>query len=405
MQEDQLYAMENYLSEYQQLVCKYRSENAALQRQLADRRQDGDLAAPPAQSPASRGSRSGPAMQAPGDRPQQQPEQDAAPTPGLIEEPDIPPLEPTSGSLPPPINLALYAEAPAQRVEIADQATAKELTSVEPEVEDGQSAVVDLAQSVRLRGEVIAKDEHGGPRLVVDVEAFESAGTAVQFAGTLSLMLLGPDGGEEPEILARWDFRAEEVRTAIDPLDAPAMRFYLELPAETAVAEPAELWVRLVMPDGNKLLTYAEVHLEQPSQFASIDDRPAQPMHDEAIQLAASESPPNSSPAPRPMDLDDGWTIARPGKPAGGDVADSPSSAWRASSEPIPITIRETRLASRMSDSTPHARAAKLPAAPAPPYKRPTWTAERPATANAAQISDASENASRRPRPSWSATR
>jgi hypothetical protein len=183
------------------------------------------------------------------------------------------------------------------------------------------------------------------------------------------------------------------------------MRFYLELPATTAVAEPAELWVRLVTPDGKKLLNHAEVDLAQPSQFASIDDSPAQPMHDEAIQLAASESLPNSSPAPRPLDLDDGWTIARPGEPAGGDARHVAASEWRTSSEPIPTVTQDVSRASRVSDSTSRARAAKLPAAPAPPYKRPTWTAERPTTANAALITDASKNASLRPRPSWSATR
>ena len=36
MQEDQLYALEDYLEEYQRLVCKYRSENASLKRQLAE---------------------------------------------------------------------------------------------------------------------------------------------------------------------------------------------------------------------------------------------------------------------------------------------------------------------------------------------------------------------------------
>jgi len=32
MQEDKIYAMEDYINEYQQLLCKYRSENAALKR-------------------------------------------------------------------------------------------------------------------------------------------------------------------------------------------------------------------------------------------------------------------------------------------------------------------------------------------------------------------------------------
>src|ERR1044072_4982447 len=33
LQEDQLYAMQDYISQYQQLVCRIRSENASLRRQ------------------------------------------------------------------------------------------------------------------------------------------------------------------------------------------------------------------------------------------------------------------------------------------------------------------------------------------------------------------------------------
>lgn len=32
MQEDELYAMEDYVAQYQQLVCKYRNENAGRYR-------------------------------------------------------------------------------------------------------------------------------------------------------------------------------------------------------------------------------------------------------------------------------------------------------------------------------------------------------------------------------------
>ena len=42
MQEDQIYAMEDYLSQYQQLLCELRAENARLEaadRKYAGRRQ------------------------------------------------------------------------------------------------------------------------------------------------------------------------------------------------------------------------------------------------------------------------------------------------------------------------------------------------------------------------------
>ena len=35
MQEDQIYSMQDYIHQYQQLVCQYRNENASLKRQLS----------------------------------------------------------------------------------------------------------------------------------------------------------------------------------------------------------------------------------------------------------------------------------------------------------------------------------------------------------------------------------
>ena len=35
-QEDQIYAMEDYLAQYQQLLCQVRAENASLRRQIRE---------------------------------------------------------------------------------------------------------------------------------------------------------------------------------------------------------------------------------------------------------------------------------------------------------------------------------------------------------------------------------
>jgi hypothetical protein len=323
----------------------------------------------------------------------------------VIEEPEIPPLETTSGSTPPPISLALYAQAPANTVATAGEATIKEVPSVEPESAGEEHPNVAMAQRVGLRGEVLANDERGGPRLVVDVEALDSSGAIRQFEGALSLMLLVADDGEEPNSLARWDFSAEEVREAVDPAALPAMRFYLELPAETNVVEPTELWVRLVTPNREKLLTHAEIDLTQPGQFASSSTRPSQPVRDDAIRLAASATPQRTSPEPRPAVLDDGWTIARPGEPASGEASNDEPSQWRTSSEPIPVMAQDTSRARREPDSTRQATDAPRLAPRESPYKRPTWTSERPSASNAVGAKDGSKNASQRQRPLWSATR
>jgi hypothetical protein len=79
MQEDKIYAQQDYLDQYQQLICKYRAENIALKRMLADHN--------PGEAPRHRDPTTGEPASARGR---------AAPT----EAPAIPPLPPTRPSEP-----------------------------------------------------------------------------------------------------------------------------------------------------------------------------------------------------------------------------------------------------------------------------------------------------------------
>ena len=87
MQEDQLYAMEDYLDQYQQLVCKYRSENAALRRQLAENGVDAgnDRAAARERTPRT--------PERPADRIDRERRDRTEQPPPDIESPEMPPLE------------------------------------------------------------------------------------------------------------------------------------------------------------------------------------------------------------------------------------------------------------------------------------------------------------------------
>ena len=57
MQEDQIYAMQDYVQQYQQLVCRYRSENASLRRQLSQGHADDSYDDQPQPMPATRSRR------------------------------------------------------------------------------------------------------------------------------------------------------------------------------------------------------------------------------------------------------------------------------------------------------------------------------------------------------------
>jgi hypothetical protein len=259
---------------------------------------------------------------------------------------------------------------------------------------------------VRLHGEVLANEDQGGPRLVVDVEPIDSSGGPVAFAGTLSLMMLAPDVDDEPQNLARWDFSAKEVRAAVESANAPTMRFYLELPAQTAPTEPTELWVRLMPQNGDKLLTHAQVLLAQVGEFSSTGSEPVESVANEAVELASFEGQTDAV-LPQPaVDLANGWTIARPDSvvPIGAET--SPASEWRATSETIPVVTRAAPATEQIVGSRPDIPAAAKAHSESPqPYKRPTWTAERPTTTDAAKARTKPQGISQPQRPLWSATR
>jgi hypothetical protein len=294
MQEDELYAMEDYVAQYQDLICKYRTENAALRRQLAGQ---GGAPTPATRTPVI-------PRPAPDDSDIEVPETpDVGTPPGQLDAPDVPPIGETTS------------------LEFRDRSG--------PAVED-----------VVLRGEVIAND-HGGPRLAIDVEPRDVAGQPTTFDGGISLMIVDPaaDGDEK---LARWDFRPKEVRAAMNSTSNGELQFQVELPADVEVPETAKLWLQLLPRGGGRLVKHADVNLQQPGTFASVDEATQHSGVREnpvvaAVYNEATEIPPVESEI-----LDAGWTIAEPGKP-GGMESDAENEEWRASLEPPPEAIATAR--------------------------------------------------------------
>ena len=264
MQEDQLYAMEDYISQYQQLVCKYRSENAALRRQMAGDSYEGDVDELPRPGPSVRPSneRRGPTFRAP-----QTPRRSGETSEGTqIEVPEVPPLEGSTSTQ----DKYEVATASYERHQSCPTRSAAKSVAVEEPATDQSSTADQSSKAVSLRGEVIANDSGGGPRLMVDVERLDPSGTSAQFNGTLSLLLLERGQENVPQNLARWDFSVDDIRAAAEPSAGEhVMRFYLELPAEPTTGNPTEIWVRLLPRDGAKLLAHAEIDLRHPGDFAS----------------------------------------------------------------------------------------------------------------------------------------
>src|SRR5436190_3392781 len=208
-QEDQMWAMQDYLQQYQQLICRFRSENASLRRQLNDERsapgverEPQPVPRTPSNPPATNRAPNFPSSPPPGIEKQ-------SPSPN-IEMPDVPPLKQGTStdarnryqSL---ADLGGAQVEPDRYAQPASYETPIDRVAA-PVSEPGAHDVIAAAASpdVLLSGEVVANSD-GGPRLLIDIESFDKSGHIAKFDGNVSLALLTSDGGVQRR-LARWDF-------------------------------------------------------------------------------------------------------------------------------------------------------------------------------------------------------
>ncbi len=366
LQEDKIYAMEDYLTQYQQLVCKYRSENAALRRRLSDDYYDGGDLPEPRRAPRAAGERTTPPggtsieiRETPTGEGEQPPSREIE-----IELPDVPPLEGStsneSGSTP-VVTAAHHEPAAFDYGEAASAAgkprgnasgKARAQAIIDPSRSSGsqdekhQQPAPESNAPLRLHGEVVANNLGAGPRLVVNIESTDETQTDAEFDGGVSLMLLVNHSANGDEKLARWDFGREDVQAAKEAASRPgAMQFHLELPADTPIVESTELWVRVVGRDTSKLLAHAEVDLGRPGLFASVEQ--AAPQTATTPTIGAVEGQETSMPARIAASLVEGeWSIARPGEPANLPSAEELiTGGWRTSSEPIAFIAQSNAVA------------------------------------------------------------
>lgn len=434
MQEDQVYAMQDYVRQYQNLVCQYRSENASLRRQLAQSSDGGPDQSEPQPMPATRrpSAPSAPQFQTPqtpgGKR--QPPEDPQIDVPAV---PDVPPLKSSAWNSPnhdieiAPSNDSGQSESDPQVLTATYEEPVKDRGPAEQTRRrdaEGKAETADRAGTARLSsetndvmlsGEVLASEPGGGQRLVVDVAPFDKSGRVESFDGSASVMLLEPTASGERRALGRWDFGREYVRSTIDTTSSePTMRFQIELPEGTAVGENSQLWVRLVSSDGAKLLSHANVDLTKPGQFASNTNRiwPSE----ETVVAASYEEPANPAEQNVPSadvaaSLTEGhWAVAAPGQPSNlPEGFDTEAKGWRASNESIPpvmanvVEVSPRESLNKLRDEIRHTQqetasnknkvAEKVKEKA--PVVRPGWAPERPGQSPQRMAS----------RPNWSAKR
>jgi hypothetical protein len=404
MQEDELYALEDYLDQYQKLVCKYRAENASLKRQLGE---NGVAPSPSRPANGTRPAPAGPKIDSPGPT-------NGTPPPPDVDTPDIPPLEETTS-----INSASKGRGRKtnSRIKLAGgkiadgKVTHAQAIAFEP-VER------ETVKEVWLHGEVVANETGGGPRILVQVEPLDAKGRATAFNGPLSLMLMAPAEAGVRVPVARWDYRPQDVRTAVQANgDGKTIQFHLELPPDTPISEGTQMWVRLLKRGGAKLLAHADIKLSEPGLFSSRaqvgrdngmpsgSSRDAAPMgatadeegttanHAGGRSFATRDSAVNSEM------IDGGWTIARPGQPAGipNDVA-TDSSDWRMSHEPPP-TVTASSATAKPKPRVSRPRESRTPRNLAK-AKTPT-----PATWSPDRTGGTPDRVRTATRPTWSANR
>lgn len=392
-QEDQIYALQDYLAEYQELVCQFREENESLKRRLAD--QD-DFDSLPTQAEDLYEDElideyEAPAIDIgpePGDPPLGAVLEEDYESPLEFYEPDLESLDPSVDG--PTMNRA--AEKLRQERSAARQrATAQSSQDFEPSPIGARRE--PLAQ-VAFRGEVAPGDEGEGPRVMVDVEPLSADGRPAEFDGDVSLMVLEQTvDGEEPRSVARWDVTAADGELIYDDQqDHSAMRFFLQLPPETPTDQPLDLWVRLVRADGEKTLAHSTLELDQSGRFASArppgsEPRQAATDHETPAQHLSNFDPPTRN----------DWSVALPGIVQQAEPA--AAGHWQQATQPVPEVAR--RPVRPLEDSTDDRYGPPTPANESPEESSVGWSPNRTRDATA----NSSESDQYEPtviRPGWS---
>ncbi len=256
MHEDQIYELQDYMTEYQYLLRQQRIENAKLRKQLSEASEaETELIEDDLEERSLL------------DRALQNEEREDALPDIELGEPDLPEIEmmdPDAAAEPIP------AGEPEELTEHGDQQT-MQLTSATngerfeplPEPTEIATSCAIYAEQTALESGAASDDAPIG--LIAIVEPLTGEGSAGYFTGKVSLMLVDPLAEDEEWEISRWDFTPEEVEVAWRDTSRRVLDLPLAAPAGTPIGRPLELWVRLVPTEGErKILCSTAVTLRDP---------------------------------------------------------------------------------------------------------------------------------------------
>lgn len=311
MHEDQIYELQDYMTEYQFLLREQRKENARLRKQLAEQSSDDTVIEVEVDEESL--------LDIPTDREEN----------GDTILPNI--------DLGEPVPSEELEQIPAGDAGRRRGGSRTQLTSATATASDNgaQSAVfeppprpTELATSCAMYAEQMPLEPNTeeGPAigLMAIVEPLTTDGSAGYFTGELSLMLVDPLAPDDEWEISRWDYTPEEVELAWRDHARRVLDLPLAVPSSAPLGRPLELWVRLISSEGDrKILCSTAVTLADPVGMVGVPVSGGASSTDPAITASS------------------GWTAAEGfyGKPTK-QPADEPATWQAATTLPPPAIAR-----------------------------------------------------------------
>ncbi len=157
---------------------------------------------------------------------------------------------------------------PGEEIDGGQQIESLELPPAEDVPSPSEQSVIPSAEQVTVQPMVIkqgSSQDASRQSITVLVQPRSAAGEVVRVPAQVSLMIMGTRANSATVRLGRWDFSSEQAQARWqDSEDRAGMEFSLPWPDRSQAARgPFQLWARLVLPEGRKLLAHTDVDASQ----------------------------------------------------------------------------------------------------------------------------------------------